>query len=344
MGYLYLIQNDTHLKNFKGLITDADYYIDIGRLISQELPINEIKRGKELRLKGEGSRFYFLNFIQKIVFLKTFKCNNRETLSQLNFDKVIIGNDGAIQRLIIDSLPNKNVAVEMWLDGIVSLKNNYYRNLFKIIVSRFTAFFSCSYFFPSVIGFYEKIVCLNVMDESVKAEYIRFKGFINLDIINVELFPRHKYLIEVANEFKTKKTIKSKKRVLYLTSAWLFHNHKKEHEYQLSHVKELLELLRNNESYEFQIRVHPRENKSDYDFVPSVNMSFLESFEKDLCLADCIISARSTGLFEADKIGKPVIVYNEFFKHKMLNDFLDSLDFANSGKELIVLLKAKLNE
>lgn len=344
MGCLYLIQNDTHLKNFKELITDTDYFIDIGRLISQELPINEIRHGTELRLKGEGSRFYFLNFIQKIVFLIKFKFNNQQTLSQLDFSKVIIGNDGAIQRLIVDSLPNKNIPVEMWLDGIISLKSSYYPNLFKIILSKFTSFFSCSYFFPSVIGFYEKIVRLNVMDDSVKAEYLGFKSFINLDIINVVLFPRHKYLVDLANEFKTKNVIKSKKRVLYLTSAWLFHNHKKEHEYQLSHVKELLKLLGDNESYEFQIRIHPRENRNDYDFVPSKNMSLLKNFEDDLCLADCVISARSTGLFEADKIGKPVIVYNEFFEQKMLNDFLDGLDFANSSKELVDFLKAKLNE
>jgi hypothetical protein len=344
MSCLYLIQNDTHLKNFKGLITDADCFIDIGRLISQELSINEIKFGKELHLKGEGSRFYFLNFIQRIIFLITFKRNNQQALSQLNFDKVIIGNDGAIQRLIIDSLPNKNIPVEMWLDGIVSLKSSYYRNGIKIILGKFAALFSCSYFFPSVIGFYERIVYLNVMDDSVKAEYLRYKSFINIDNINVTLFPRHKYLVDLANEFKTKNVKKAKKRVLYLTSAWLFHNHKKEHKYQLSHVKELLRLSKTNESYEFKIRVHPREDKSDYSFVPSNNMSLLESFEDDLCLADCVISARSTGLFEADKIGKPVIVYNEFFEQKMLNDFLNSLDFANSSTELINFLKVKLNE
>lgn len=73
-------------------------------------------------------------------------------------------------------------------------------------------------------------------------------------------------------------------------------------------------------------------------------MSLLKNFEDDLCLADCVISARFTGLFEADKIGKPVIVYNEFFEQKMLNDFLDGLDFANSSKELVDFLKAKLNE
>lgn len=338
MAVLYLIQNDTHLKNFCKKITELDYFIDVGRLTGQRLNLDEIECGSEVVIHSKSVNFYSMGALQRALFLVGFRFKNKHIFKSINVSHVVVGNDGAIQKLIVESLGDGLAVVDMWLDGIIDLNDRYRVNLIKIVLGRIAERLGCAYLFPSVIGAYSRIRMLYVMDKSVKDEYSKFCRFIDSDKVQVTLFPRHKLLMSVARRFEQEGGRKPIRRILYLTSAWRFHGHEKEHGFQVKHVEALLNAFESHKVYKLFVRVHPRENEADYAFVPRDSISNFMSYEEDLCSSDVVVSARSTGLFEANKIGKSVLIYNESFGLRFLNGFLKKLNRVEAVDELLSTL------
>ncbi|HHR6142250.1 TPA: hypothetical protein ACS72N_002572 [Providencia alcalifaciens] len=336
MANLYLIQNDTHFKNFMQTITVDDFFIDIGRFTGQNLFDKEKLAGNEIKIPHENFNFFRANSIAKLYFLLNLNSKIKKILKNHTFEKVILGNDGAIQKLIIEKLKNKNsVFVEMWLDGLISLVDNKRINKLKIINSKFFDSLNIGYFFPSVIGFYKRINTIFVMHSSVVDEYKNFNEFISLDKIKPTIFPRHAILLAKPRDVNLDKL-----SILYLTSAWEFHGRKKEQNAQERQILKLIELLKNNNEANFRIRIHPRDDKEFYEknnISPWV--SNILSFEEDIINSHIVISARSTGLLEAEMIKKTVIIYNEGYGEKLFNSYTVNLKRADSIQELNKLIE-----
>jgi len=341
MSVLYLVQNDTHLKNFHRKMTKSDIYIDIASLTGQRLDYSGVS-GKELVLNCVESEFYRLNAFQRIRYLIRFWRANRRILASISVDSIVIGNDGAIQRLILDSIKNRGVPVDMWLDGLIELRTKYRLNYAKVALGRLFEHFGISYFVPSVIGTYGRLRALYVMDQCVKDEYLPLANFVSQEKVRVTQFPRHKLLIEIASRSHKLRAPGQKKRILYLTSAWLFHGYDSEHQAQLNHIRSLMDVFLESDEFEFSVRIHPRESHLNYDFLPAGCLSSVENYEEDLCGSDIILSARSTGLFEAAKIGLPVYIYNDGFGERFVNGFYKTLERIDSpSKVLSTLSKIK---
>lgn len=340
MPDLYIVQNDTHMKNFSQMMKRTDFYIDISNLTGQKSSYDELLAGfNEIELGIDEVSFFSLSSFKRVFFLLKNSIAIKRIMLGRRFDNVIIGNDGAIVKLILNNL-DYNPIVYMWLDGLLSLRQSYRLNILKLILIRSFECLNLSYLCPSVIGFDRRISKLYVMDESVKNEYNFFERFINLDKVEVKAFPRHEILAQ--SSFKVNTGFKL--RVLYLTSAWEFHGHKYESEIQDEQIKLLLHQFSSYDNVEFVIRTHPRENKFKYEKYNSVNLSEIKDFEVDILSSDFIISARSTGLFEADKFGKNVAIFNHKFSDSFMNDYFKNLAIFESAEEICELVVSMSSE
>lgn len=339
MTHLYLIQNDTHMKNFKTLMCENDKYIDLGQFTGQILPDKKSLIGQEIFLPIQKINFFQLSAINRLRFILKNKKTIKKALLNFNFERIIIGNDGAIQKLIIECLPNKqNTHIDMWLDGLISLNTSKILNTIKIINSRLFDYLNLAFIVPSVIGFYKRIEILYVMHSSILNEYKNFSSLIKLSKIKLVTFPRHHELLKKANT-----TIHSDRTiVLYLTSAWEFHGKKIEQEKQRVQIMNLINSFNNNKNISFRVRVHPRDTDEIYlGKHISKWLSTTPNFEDDIINSHIVISARSTGLLEASMINKKAIIYNEGFGDKYLNEYTNTLDKYDSIYEILEIIKKK---
>ncbi|WP_272674282.1 MULTISPECIES: hypothetical protein [unclassified Providencia] len=334
MSILYLIQNDTHMKNFKTLMNENDKYIDLGKLTGQKLFGKELLIGQEIFLPIENTNFFKLPPLERLLFVLKNRKKIKKELSTFKFKSVIIGNDGALQKLIIESLPDKKICIDMWLDGLISLNSSKYLNTFKIINSKLFEYLNLAFFVPSVIGFYKKIRILYVMHDSVLSEYKKFGLLINTNKIKPITFPRHKELLQKIKKLNSDRII-----VLYLTSAWEFHGKTAEQQIQREQILDLINLFKDKKAISFRIRVHPRDSDDIYSNSDvSQWLSDSSNFEDDIINSHFVISARSTGLLEAEMISKKVIIYNKGFGDKYLNEYTQTLTRYDSTSEILTLV------
>ncbi|ELX6117460.1 hypothetical protein SJ414_000559 [Escherichia coli] len=323
---LYIIQNDTHFKNFIELATEGDFFIDLARFTGQGINYELFyKKGvSEINLGLHDANFYLFSSYQKIKFCFNFEMIVKKIISAYRFEKIITGNDGALQKIIIkQALKNNSKGrVEMWLDGLISLNKNRVINSAKVFMSYIADKIGLSSYVPSVIGTSSYVDTLYVMDQSVIKEYNFLMIKPKVKKIEKRLFPRHKKLISLAHNHERRAQVC---KVLYLTSAWSFHGHNKCQNIQYHQILNLLSNFEGNKDIDFQIRIHPRDIITNYSEIPVGVISRVKSFEEDILSASIIISARSTGLFEADMIGKKVIVYDEGFEGDFMNEYFDTL-------------------
>lgn len=332
---LYIIQNDTHYKNFVFLASEGDFFINISRFTGQHINYNSLyeKNVIEIDLSLNDESFYLLNPFQKISFCNIFKKEIKNKFKNKKINKIIIGNDGALQKIIIEcvSKNNKEIVVDMWLDGLISLRNSRLMNSIKLFTSYVAEKIRFSYFFPSVIGTYGRIDSLFVMDDSVINEFNCLLIKSKIKRIEKVVFPRHKELMLMASVSHSDSV---KYRVLYLTSAWAFHGHNKWQQHQFQQVEKLIAYFKNKKNIDFKVRVHPRDLKNNYNKLDCRIFSESPSFEEDIINSDFIISARSTGLFEAEMIGKKAIIYDEYFEGNFMNGFLRTLPKFTNVQDL----------
>lgn len=153
---LYIVQNDTHYKNFIELGIYGDYVINLSRVTGQTLDFQPYcgKGIKEIKIDVPEANIYTMNSFQRILFCYNFKKVIKKVFIGISFKKIIIGNDGALQKIIIEAAKrtNRDLEVDMWLDGLVSLRHSKWVNSAKLILSLIAEQFKISFYFPSVIG------------------------------------------------------------------------------------------------------------------------------------------------------------------------------------------------
>ncbi|HFQ4863319.1 TPA: hypothetical protein ACGUTL_004359 [Vibrio vulnificus] len=324
---LYLIQNDTHLKNFSFLMEEGDYYINLGRITGQADFCNINLKGEEITIDISNADFYSLGSISRILYVFKFTKSVKRALNGILFSSVVIGNDGSLQKAIINSL-SRRVPVYMWLDGLVSSLDNK-ANLIKLSVMRCAEIFNIDHYFPSVIGTSSSINEIFMMHDSVLNEYAKIGKYVSINKYKVKCFPRHIDLKQINSS--------PSKRVLYLTSAWEFHGFHKEHKFQSDQINDLVNHAENLKDlgYKLAIRKHPRDF-SDYNSNETIStyLSKIDSFENDINNSSHVISARSTGLLEASMVDRKVIVFNKWFNETHKNSYIDSLPYINEINEL----------
>ena len=129
------------------------------------------------------------------------------------------------------------------------------------------------------------------------------------------------------------------KNVLYLTTAAQYHNYKKLQEWHNDEMKILKKLIMTS-SYNYRIRIHPRDDLNNYcEFAKSnISSSAKNSLKEDVNWSDIVVTIPSSTVFEVNNYGKPYLIlwpYN--YNTDVFNPDIESLESLE--KEL-----RKLNE
>jgi len=117
--------------------------------------------------------------------------------------------------------------------------------------------------------------------------------------------PRYKNLVTGKTNYEYKKI----KNVLYLTTAAEYHDYIILQEWHDSEMKILKKLIKNS-SYNYRLRVHPRDNIEKYkDFSETNITSALDkSLYADVNWSDIVVTIPSSTFFEINYFGKPFLI------------------------------------
>jgi len=118
------------------------------------------------------------------------------------------------------------------------------------------------------------------------------------------------------------------KNVLYLTTAARYHNYIKLQEWHDDEMKILYKVIMNS-SYNFRIRVHPRDDLNNYSkFAKSyISSGVIKPLKEDVNWSDVVVTIPSSTVFEVNKFGKPYLILWPFnYNTDVFNPDIKSLD------------------
>ena len=358
---LFFPQNKTHIDNMipvaKELVNKGYdvVFLDASSIYNQYIYEKNFTFNKIVLSLKLDKAFAFLTTIEKIKFITKYK---KELLSY-NFDSFssfVYGNDGALQRVLIDKFKKKKHF--LILDGIISdysfsfldiLKisdnklfdmKDFFRRLFKKVLNKFFAYLPYNYYFPSDVG------CSRLTKVFVISDYvsliIKYQIFRNTQVI-VSGMPRYKFL----KEYNSKNTGK-KLNLLYITQGYLWHNEYENDRLQHETIKNLVkefQLTNLIDKINFTIRIHPRDIKERYNYL--LNYSWIniedpsENIYESIKGSDLVIGVNSTVLLEAIHIGKEVMflfLNNQYwrFERSFISDkiFMKVFNISNVIEEI----------
>lgn len=327
---VYIVQNENHAINFsldaKGKNNIFIYLDNLTGLSSFSSNVGEVENAIFLG-KEKTPSFYRTNLINKlnIIYRVKKEIHSKMTyLSDFNELKIIIGNDGSLQKLIIYEIKKKlakncHFSIELWIDSLIMKRKRSLKKYTKEFVSKIAHNFSLSYLFPSEYSKFPLIDCFYVADEVLKNTLVA--NGIEAEKIKIKNFPRGKYLL---NKFASKDNIRE--RLLFISSAWTWHGRASVERWQKKVIEDLIELKeRKLLDADLFIRNHPRQSKESTSSIPAKYLSKNKSFEEDIVNSTIIISFRSSALYDAKVLGKTVLVYEEKSPFHETNDFIETL-------------------
>ena len=321
--YYFLIQNKYHAENFYPI---ADELVKFGIPKCEICFIHFDKIFKQNTLiesdydtivpdSSIKSSFYSLNSTDRLKFILYHKKKLSSIIQYSNKTTIIVGNDGAVQRIYISKARKYNCKTYLLLDGNLDLSRGLLFQLKKIIF-RFSDLLCLSYLLPSIRG-HTKVNKLYVMHECISC-LLKKEGVQNItETLN---FPRY---WKLTRKKINRKRHNKKLKILYITSAFKWHSENINHHNQLIDIKELDEFITANQEkiLEGIVRIHPRENENNYiglnlkKLKIDSKIEYIDSLES----ADIVITTVSTMAYEAMLIGKMVYLYN---KNIMVNKTL----------------------
>jgi hypothetical protein len=337
MPTLFLVQNDTHAKNFnllaKELVSKGEA---VSILLLDKITLEEtahffsedLKKLINYTEKSE-TPFYRSTMLRRIVV-----CFGARAWAKKNiglYDHVVIGNDGALQKIIIRAARNRNCncRVTMMLDGLLTREAGV-RGKIKRYTQRLAGLLGIDDLVPSTVGLSRYIDDITVMHTSV-AEVLAFHG-VERDLIKVSTLPRHELVRNAA-----KRSTDARLHVLFLGGAYLWHGEKEGHQRQVSDFERFIEFSNESSNVVCRLRMHPRDDIDEYH---RLNLNAVEvsgkhvALESDLEWADVVVASRSSGLFDAVLAGRRVFVYTAHFGKPIDDSFLRSLPKVTNFAEI----------
>ena len=327
---VYIVQNENHAINFsldaKGKNNIFIYLDNLTGLSSFSSNARKVENAIFL-VKEKTPPFYRTNIINKLSIIYKVKKEISSTmtyLSAFNELKIIIGNDGSLQKLIIYEIKKKlsnscHFSVELWIDSLIIRRKMSLKKHTKELISQIAHNFKVSYLFPSEFSKFPLIDIFYVADETIKNTLVA--NGIEEEKIKIKFFPRIKFML---NKFGSKENIS--KRLLFVSSAWTWHGYPGVERWQKKVIEDLIELKeRKLLNADLFIRNHPRQSKESISSIPARYLSKNKSFEEDIVNSTAIISFRSSALYDAKVLGKTVLVYEEKSPFHETNDFIEKL-------------------
>ena len=115
--------------------------------------------------------------------------------------------------------------------------------------------------------------------------------------------------------------------VLYLTTAASYHNYVKLQTWHDDEMKILNKII-GNSSYNFRIRIHPRDDLNNYSEFSNLNISssITKSLKEDVEWSDVVVTIPSSTVFEVNRFGKPYLILWPFkYNTEVFNPDMKSL-------------------
>jgi hypothetical protein len=321
---LYIVQNETHLENFLALSakdrTNSQFlFLDsiCGLEINKDKHVEHLSSMRLSPILG-GGIYKVSGFIRLIKLIICWR--KREYRNLTTPDKIYIGNDGAIQKLVIQHFKrlNNDLEVELWSDGLLErVEPSAFRNIVHGM-EPLLSYLRLDSFFPSIIGTSSLIERAFVMSDSCKKSLV-FNGFRG-SCVDVKTFPRHLNMQKIARKYHDF-------RILLVVSAFEWHGHSDIELWEcelanfFSKVAEL-----DKTTCKYSIRSHPRSSsKLKEQITKSGFESTIFDCSEDIVNSDVIISYASTCLFDGSCIGKKVFTYTKGAPYINRGDFVEAL-------------------
>ncbi|AQG99884.1 hypothetical protein A9R05_14475 [Burkholderia sp. KK1] len=337
MSTLFVVQNDTHAKNFNILARElADRGERVSVLLLDGATHESTTRFLDEDLKPSISHvdrtenaFYRSSGVSRLQTCLRFRTWAREAIG--TFDHVVVGNDGALQKIVIKAARARNARcrVSIILDGLLTREKGL-RACTKRRLQRLAEGLNLDELFPSTVGVSRLVDDISVMHDSV-AEVLRFHGAV-APRITVTPLPRHAVIRATIHRERSER-----QRVLFLGSAYRWHNELAGHARQVSDFSSFRDFAAQSMRCECRLRIHPRDDFSAYEGMDGTRLQISDgktSLEEDLTWADIVVASRSSGLFDATLAGKRALVYTAHFPAPEDDTFLRSLRSIVAFEEL----------
>ena len=328
---LFFPQNETHLENMLPLLPNLENkgyqceFIDASKIYHQDI-YKDFTQLKLIPLKTTCEiPFYTTGTIQRIRFVLSLRKELKQVKS--NYDGFFIGNDGALQRLVmktisiqktfflVDAIINDNTFSFFKIfkhSNFMSYDiKDWIRRKSKLISMRIIRYLPFNYLLPSEIGTV-RTTKMYVLGEYVK-EVLKTRGIPSKEILACGL-PRFRKILEYRHPGINLEP-NGKFKIMTLTQSAVWHNdHVKEEvqKKQLFKLINLLEKMRVNENtdVDLNIRLHPRDIVEDRSYF--FEKDFVHLIEGDLYKQllehDIVVATSSTVLLETLAINGRVAV------------------------------------
>ena len=364
---LFFPQNETHLENMLPLLPFLEqegyecYFFDASEIYHQHI----YKSYSNLKLISTklkcGKPFYTYGSLEKIKYTNLFKQHIKSL--KLEFDGFFIGNDGALQRVLmkcanvgkvffqVDAIINDNTYSFWDIFSHSSFKvydiKDWFRRKFKMISMRIVRYMPFNYFLPSEIGTV-RADRMYVMGKYVK-NVLETRG-LPANRIKVYGLPRFAKVYDFKHKGKNLEP-NGKFKVMTLTQSAVWHNDVVKEEVQKAQLFKLIELIEKlrhdtGVDIELNIRLHPRdiaENRS-YFFEKSFVNLLKGDLYPQLMEHDIVVATTSTVLVENLAINGRVAImmlvdqwwrykrsfltlpcFHKFYNEKSLGEYLVSI-------------------
>ncbi|MEX0312833.1 MAG: hypothetical protein AB3N18_01550 [Allomuricauda sp.] len=319
---LFVPQNREHILNMNPVIETLRkeeitcHYLDTNPVFFQDLTYpKNIKVISAFRKNLLSKSFYNISYIRRAGLIFGLKDLASEIVE--DYDLIVIGNDGSVQRQLVYYAKKKNKPCAMILDGLISAPVLFdFGDVWKksdnkpqdaiaclkkktiLFTSKLFSRTAISPYLPSIIGCGD-LDHIYTIGKYSKDEISKY-ALKSTKVFNTGLPRMSVYFKEKEVSFLPKKP----KSVCFITSAYKWHGLSSYHNYQINDIlliKKCLDEISTNESIPFYIKLHPRERVEDYIQFKKTEGLFLvenESFTDTMNNYRVLLSNLSTCIIE----------------------------------------------
>lgn len=332
MRIVFQPQNLGHLRNFLAIAQRLGGGVESRFVLVDDVssePLHERFEGADDRFErvriGSGNigTFYRAGALERLRILRRHAPELQRAVAAA--DALIVGNDGAVQRIMIDRVRRDGGRVGMMIDGLLFASRRFTTRPAYRIAFRLAARLGLSPWLPSEIG-YSRPNRVWTMHESA-AEVVR-RAMPGVPVIS-GLLPRHESL-RTAVDHVRRAAPRGDRALLYAMSAFGWHGHWDDAERQRRDI-EYLAAVRHDTAVPIRVRLHPRTEADEIAFVRDTGLTVSDAetpLETDLGSAVAVTSPRSSLLHEAVLADVPASVFVRHFSPDTGNALLDALPCA----------------
>lgn len=264
---------------------------------------------------AQGGSFYRMGPIARARYLADAAPRLRRCVAGAR--ALVVGNDGALQRVLAREVRRQGGRVYMVLDGLLEGTNESVsgrlRAFAKHATFRMAEALSLEPFAPSDVGFMKTDRSFAMSDHVAEVLRSRRRG----QQVDAMALPRLVRQRQRVLALRRSHGSHAPRRFTYYTSAFLWHGDRARDELQWRDLTDVVGYAERHPDEAVAIRVHPREDPHRYSAAKwPVNVALTDHrtpLEEDIAASEFTATALSTVAFEAWQLGLPVLLYERNF-------------------------------